>query len=59
MRFDPRPREGSDDPPLMTAIDSIVSIHAPVKGATLFAQDRDEVLDVSIHAPVKGATLHQ
>ena len=34
----------------------IVSIHAPVKGATKFKLILDSFSDVSIHAPVKGAT---
>ena len=34
----------------------MISIHAPVKGATLY-EDLAEVVNViSIHAPVKGAT---
>ena len=33
-----------------------VSIHAPVKGATLKMLGQVVGLDVSIHAPVKGAT---
>ena len=37
----------------------IISIHAPVKGATRFgiAQARDD--KISIHAPVKGATRYR
>ena len=35
----------------------IVSIHAPVKGATVSAWIAETVIDVSIHAPVKGATV--
>ena len=33
-----------------------VSIHAPVKGATVGGFNGVLVADVSIHAPVKGAT---
>ena len=33
-----------------------VSIHAPVKGATLRSSVRQRKRKVSIHAPVKGAT---
>ena len=33
-----------------------VSIHAPVKGATLKFRDETDKVIVSIHAPVKGAT---
>ena len=35
----------------------LVSIHAPVKGATLVSTVVAAVRVVSIHAPVKGATL--
>ena len=34
----------------------VISIHAPVKGATLAAGDRIHRRGISIHAPVKGAT---
>ena len=34
----------------------LVSIHAPVKGATQTLGRREIEFDVSIHAPVKGAT---
>ena len=34
----------------------IVSIHAPVKGATFVRPAATAGVDVSIHAPVKGAT---
>ena len=36
---------------------SDVSIHAPVKGATLVSYFTNGNKSVSIHAPVKGATL--
>ncbi|OFU71328.1 hypothetical protein HMPREF3108_05690, partial [Streptococcus sp. HMSC10A01] len=54
----PRSREGSDfGGNLSQANLEVISIHAPVKGATL-----DALLDalnqyISIHAPVKGATF--
>ena len=56
--FNPRPREGSDGRCLQTYLygENKISIHAPVKGATLV---RDVVAfksGISIHAPVKGAT---
>ena len=35
-----------------------VSIHAPLKGATLPYYEVDEKWIVSIHAPLKGATLY-
>ena len=34
-----------------------ISIHAPVKGATLITTERDSTSVISIHAPVKGATM--
>jgi len=34
----------------------LVSIHAPVKGATLPYPQSRQIMFVSIHAPVKGAT---
>ena len=34
-----------------------ISIHAPVKGATLLLSGVLEVAVISIHAPVKGATI--
>ena len=34
----------------------MISIHAPVKGATREAKPRGVKSDISIHAPVKGAT---
>ena len=33
-----------------------ISIHAPVKGATIIEKVCGVSLDISIHAPVKGAT---
>ena len=35
---------------------AVISIHAPVKGATLFAHGAVGGQPISIHAPVKGAT---
>ena len=34
----------------------VISIHAPVKGATLYLLSYCYGIDISIHAPVKGAT---
>ena len=42
--------------PLDCGIFYVVSIHAPVKGATYAYHETKKELDVSIHAPVKGAT---
>jgi len=55
--FDPRAREGRDDPDgALAAVRLDVSIHAPVKGATLPGSSGGGGQIVSIHAPVKGAT---
>ena len=35
----------------------LISIHAPVKGATKFKLDGIKFKTISIHAPVKGATV--
>jgi len=35
-----------------------ISIHAPVKGATIYDISLKRLIDISIHAPVKGATQH-
>ena len=42
----------------MTYREQEVSIHAPVKGATLFFDTEIKKDFVSIHAPVKGATTN-
>ena len=34
----------------------MISIHAPVKGATVLLKKICNVLPISIHAPAKGAT---
>ncbi len=54
--FNPRAREGRDnvDRHLFGLVG--VSIHAPVKGATVAAARPRHGQHVSIHAPVKGAT---
>ena len=35
----------------------IISIHAPVRGATKQRPTIDKLIDISIHAPVRGATI--
>ena len=58
--FNPRTREGCDDrcSPLSTSA-LLISIHAPVKGATTAAASgMGQTVRISIHAPVKGATIH-
>ena len=55
--FNPRPREGGDSLPLHKQLFSAVSIHPPVKGATINSVNSWVYrLAVSIHTPVKGAT---
>ena len=54
--FNPRSREGSDRDTKQFQDTILISIHAPVKGATLFKLDGLLSNRISIHAPVKGAT---
>ena len=55
--FNPRTREGCDQKWYNIVIHLDISIHAPVKGATMSNSSQSEPKDISIHAPVKGATL--
>ena len=57
LSFNPRSREGSDLRLHQEGPGLRVSIHAPVKGATIETVDGFEGQQVSIHAPVKGATI--
>ena len=57
MGFNPRSREGSDLRDKKAQMLDIVSIHAPVKGATQGPARARGDSTVSIHAPVKGATI--
>ena len=56
--FNPRTREGCDNAANGQAQGTeVISIHAPVKGATAdFEVGVERVITISIHAPVKGAT---
>ena len=55
--FNPRTREGCDfDFRLDVGHILLISIHAPVKGATKISSMLLFKIDISIHAPVKGAT---
>ena len=56
LSFNPRAREGRDIPTRTTLATALVSIHAPVKGATRCRAHSICFAGVSIHAPVKGAT---
>ena len=55
--FNPRTREGCDGDRAHHPADTVISIHAPVKGATAGAGTVPLVSGISIHAPVKGATV--
>ena len=58
INFNPRSREGSDVSQMAQDVSQIqISIHAPAKGATGYAQDRQGARQISIHAPAKGATF--
>ena len=54
--FNPRARDGRDLELTNFGIMRLVSIHAPVMGATGNAEQQFTHLMVSIHAPVMGAT---
>ncbi len=55
--FNPRAREGRDLAEFGAAEVPLVSIHAPARGATLYASELHRFIYVSIHAPARGATL--
>ncbi len=57
--FDPRTRDGCDIKEVAKVNGYIVSIHAPVMGATWSGWFVEQGLGVSIHAPVMGATVMQ
>ena len=54
--FNPRSREGSDRLGKAWPLKLGISIHAPVKGATISSLRARLSARISIHAPVKGAT---
>ena len=54
--FNSRTRKGCDLEETPLDVTGIVSIHAPVKGATVAYCRTNKRNGVSIHAPVKGAT---
>ncbi len=54
--FNPRAREGRDEPDDGDCIEVHVSIHAPARGATPLGQPGADAAVVSIHAPARGAT---
>ena len=55
--FNPRTREGCDFLAYGDYRLAHISIHAPVKGATLLFSHVSKFQFISIHAPVKGATF--
>jgi len=54
--FNPRARAGRDRPTTPDTPLYWVSIHAPVRGATIIGSVDAYNITVSIHAPVRGAT---
>ena len=56
--FNPRSREGSDALRQRNCSTPEISIHAPVKGATVGFCRCGHFIHISIHAPVKGATTN-
>ena len=53
--FNPRSREGSDGTKLPSTRFTVISIHAPAKGATVSQVYSFRRMRISIHAPAKGA----
>ena len=56
INFNPRSRGGSDSARSREGATTMISIHAPAKGATLCRVFPPGQEDISIHAPAKGAT---
>ncbi len=54
--FNPRSREGSDEIHIKSDYPTIISIHAPARGATLAEHNKEIGSLISIHAPARGAT---
>ena len=55
--FNPRSHKGSDKPaPVLSSI-ARISIHAPTRGATYYADEYIKTELISIHAPTRGATV--
>ena len=49
---------GATKAALPPKVGKVVSIHAPVRGATIGDASLQGLVGVSIHAPVRGATHH-
>ena len=59
MDFNPRSREGSDNAGILRIDkDSVISIHAPARGATKRFDCKWIRHRISIHAPARGATAN-
>ena len=55
--FNPRSHKGSDDEEkLKSLLETLISIHAPTRGATGSRAGHDPRAPISIHAPTRGAT---
>ena len=55
--FNPRSHEGSDESSTSNTTKTLISIHAPTKGATKATYGYFNDMSISIHAPTKGATV--
>ena len=56
--FNPRSHERSDgDVNKIDCGGSVISIHAPTRGATVFRRAERNSCRISIHAPTRGATI--
>ena len=55
--FNPRSREGSDLADSEKEKLTIISIHAPARGATSEYFNYNPEIGISIHAPARGATI--
>ena len=55
--FNPRAREGRDLVGFSHTGASLISIHAPARGATIAKTKQELEAFISIHAPARGATL--
>ena len=56
LDFNPRSREGSDTTGRNKEIGTMISIHAPARGATAAGVRNTPYMGISIHAPARGAT---
>ena len=54
--FNPRSPEGSDSDKSLCSVITVISIHAPLRGATVTGCPYIHTTLISIHAPLRGAT---